>query len=52
MIINDNRIIFEKVDYDQNMKSNHEGTRYKLRLGTTEEDVKFPNIDEYLETVE
>ncbi len=51
MIINDNRIIFEKVDYDPNMKSNYEGTRYKLRLGTTENDVKFPNIDEYVEVV-
>ncbi|MBQ7409889.1 MAG: helix-turn-helix domain-containing protein [Clostridia bacterium] len=47
MIINDSRIIFEKVDYDTNMKANYDVTRYKLRLGTSEEEVSFPDLTEY-----
>ena len=52
MIINNNKIIFEKINYDSNMKSNYDGTRYKLRLGTILDDVAFPNINEYSEVVE
>lgn len=50
ILINDERIIFEKIVYDQEMKSNYEGTRYKLRLGDVEEkDVEFPDFSEYTE---
>ena len=53
IIINENKIIFEKITYDDEMKSNYTGTRYKLRLGTTDkEDVAFPNIEEYTEITE
>ena len=45
--INNERIIFEKIDYDEEMKANYLGTRYKLRLGTTEDDVRFPDLTEY-----
>ena len=51
--ISNERIIFEKVLYDEEMKSNSSGTRYKLRLGTTDkEDVAFPNMEEYTEIIE
>lgn len=44
----DNRIIFEKIVYEEEMKANYSGIRYKLRLGTTEaEDVSFPDMTEY-----
>ena len=53
IIINENKIIFEKIIYDEKMKSNYTGTRYKLRVGTTDkEDVEFPNIEEYTEITE
>ncbi len=51
--ISNERIIFEKVLYDEEMKANYSGTRYKLCLGTTDkEDVAFPNMEEYTEIVE
>lgn len=53
IIINENKIIFEKIIYDDEMKSNYTGTRYKLRVGTIDkEDVAFPNIEEYTEVKE
>ena len=52
IIINENKIIFEKIIYDKDMKSNYTGTRYKLRLGTNEKDVELPNMEEYIEITE
>lgn len=53
ILISNEKIIFEKVLYEEGMKSNSSGTRYKLRVGTTDkEDVDFPNMEEYTEITE
>lgn len=53
ILISDEKIMFEKVLYDEEIKANSSGIRYKLRLGTTDkEDVAFPNMEEYTEIIE
>ena len=48
VLINDTRIILEKIVYDDEMKANYTGTRFKLRIGDVEEkDVQFPNLNDY-----
>ena len=50
IMINDKRVILEKIVYDQDLKANYTGIRYKLRIGDLEEnDVEFPNLSEYTE---
>ena len=50
ILINDTRVIFEKIVYDKEMKANYTGTRYKLRIGDIDAaDVEFPNFEEYTE---